>query len=179
MKLAEGGFNRTFLITMLDGFQMVARIPYPVTAPKPHVIASEVATMRLLRSSGIPVPEVYDYSSSADNIAKTEYIFMEFMRGTSFSDLWQELEEPEIASVMMQLAQLEFLMMSINFPAGGSLFYAKDLEKITGKNGIPFGDDERFCVGPDVRLNMWYGRRSQLDVDRGPCMPFSKLYYQT
>jgi hypothetical protein len=25
--------------------------------------------------------------------------------------------------------------------------------------------DERFCVGPDTRLPMRYGRRSQLDVD--------------
>ena len=29
-KLDEGGFNRIFLITMHDGFQMIARIPYPV-----------------------------------------------------------------------------------------------------------------------------------------------------
>ena len=33
-KLAEGGFNRTFFITVRGGFQMVARIPYPVTIPK-------------------------------------------------------------------------------------------------------------------------------------------------
>jgi hypothetical protein len=40
-KLAEGGFNRTFLITMRDGFRMVARIPYPVTVPKYYAVASE------------------------------------------------------------------------------------------------------------------------------------------
>ena len=74
MKLAEGGFNRTFLITMHDGFEMVARIPYPVTVPKFYAIASEVATMRFLRFAGLPVPEVYDYSPSSDNAAKTEYI---------------------------------------------------------------------------------------------------------
>ena len=147
---------------------MVARIPYPVTVPKFYAIASEVATMRLLRSSGLPVPEVYDYSPSSDNPAKTEYIFMEFMRGTKLSDVWQELEEPDIVSVLRQLAQLESRMMSIPFPAGGSLFYTKDLEKVAGRTGIPL-NDERFCVGPDVRLHMWYGRRSQLDVDRGPC----------
>ena len=33
-KLAEGGFNRSFLITLRCGFQMVARIPYPATTPK-------------------------------------------------------------------------------------------------------------------------------------------------
>ncbi|KAF5386262.1 hypothetical protein D9615_002307 [Tricholomella constricta] len=118
VKLAEGGFNRTFLITMHGGFEMVARIPYPVTVPKFYAIASEVATMCFLRSSGLPVPEVYDYSPSSDNAAKTEYIFMELMRGTKLSDVWLELEEPDIVSVLRQLAQLDSRMMSIPFPAG-------------------------------------------------------------
>ena len=176
MKLAEGGFNRTFLITMHGGFKMVARIPYPVTVPKFYAIASEVATMRFLRSSGLPVPEVYDYSPSSDNTAKTEYIFMEFMIGMKLSDVWLEPEEPDIVSVLCQLAQLESRMMSIPFPAGGSLYYANDLEKVTGRAGIPL-NDERFCVGPDARLHMWYGRRSQLDVDRGPCTPLSAFSF--
>ncbi|KAK7051643.1 hypothetical protein VNI00_004622 [Paramarasmius palmivorus] len=152
---------------MHGGFKMVARIPYPVTVPKFYAIASEVATMRFLRSSGLPVPEVYDYSTSSDNAAKTEYIFMEFVRGTKLSDVWLELEEPDIDSVLCQLAQLESRMMSISFPAGGSLYYTSDLEKIAGRTGILL-NDERFCVGPDAGLRMWYGRRSQLDVDRGP-----------
>ncbi|PPQ92084.1 hypothetical protein CVT25_008265 [Psilocybe cyanescens] len=167
VKLAEGGFNRSFLITMHDGFEMVARIPYPVTVPKYYALASEVATMRFLRSSGLPVPEVYGYSPSSDNAAKTEYIFMEFMRGTNLSDVWTELEEPDLDSLLGQLVELESRMMSISFPAGGSLYYTNDLEKVTGRSGIPL-KDKRFCVGPDARLHMWYGRRSQLDVDRGP-----------
>ena len=167
-KLAEGGFNRTFLITLRDDFQMVARIPYPATVPKYYAVASEVATMDFLRSSGLPVPQVYGYSPVSDNAAKTEYIFMEFMRGTKLSDVWLELGESDIVSLLRQLAQLESQMMSISFPAGGSLYYAHDLEKVAGKAAIPL-KDERFCVGPDTRLPMWYGRRSQLDVDRGPC----------
>lgn len=127
VKLAEGGFNRIFLITMHDGFEMVARIPYPVTVPKFYAIASEVATMRFLRSTGLTVPEVYDYSPSPDNAAKTEYIFMEFLKGTNLSDVFMELEESDIISVLRQLTQLESRMMSIPFPAGGSLYYAKDL----------------------------------------------------
>jgi len=65
-KLAEGGFNRTFLITMHGGFQMVARIPYPATAPKYFAVASEVATMALLHSSRLPIPEVYGYSPTSN-----------------------------------------------------------------------------------------------------------------
>lgn len=175
VKLDEGGFNRIFLITMHDGFQVVARIPYPVTDPKFYAVASEVATMRFLRAQGLPVPEVYGYSPTPDNAAKTEYIFIEFIKGTKLSDVFMELQEAELASVMRQIVQLESRIMSIPFPAGGSLYYAHDLEKVAGrKTGIPMPlNDEPFCVGPDVRFHMWYGRRSQLDVDRGPCTPLS------
>jgi len=153
---------------------MVACIPYPVTVPKYYAIASEVATMALLRSSGLPIPKVYGYSPAPDNAAETEYIFMEFVRGTKLGGLW--LGEREIISVLHQLVQLESKMMSISFPAGGSLYYAQDLEKVAGGPGIPL-EDERFCVGPDTSLPLWYGRRSQLDIDRGPCRPISAFFY--
>ena len=73
-KLAEGGFNRTFLITLRDDFQIVARIPYPAMVPKYYAVANKVVTMELLRSSGLPFPQVYGYSPASDNVAKTEYI---------------------------------------------------------------------------------------------------------
>ena len=76
---------------------------------------------------------------------------------------------------MPQLTQLGSKMMSISFPAGGSLYYAQDLEKVAKGPGIPL-EDEHFCVGPDVRLPLWDGRRSQLDVDQGPCRPLSALF---
>ncbi|RPD79781.1 protein kinase subdomain-containing protein PKL/CAK/Fmp29 [Lentinus tigrinus ALCF2SS1-7] len=145
-KLAQGGFNRTFLITMRDGFQMVARVPYLNTVPRDLAVASEVATMDLLRTSGLPIPEVYGYSPVPDNAAETEYIFMEFLRGTKLSDVWFDLGEAEIHSVVREL----------------------DLEQVAGVPGIPLPEDRRFCVGPDTRLPLWFGRRSQLDVDRGP-----------
>ena len=123
VKLAEGGFNRTFLITMRDGFKMVARIPYPATVPKYYAVASEVATMDLRRSSGLPTPKVYGYSPEPDNVAGTEYIFMEFIQGTKLSNIWRNLGDQQIISVLRQLTQLESKMMSIPFPAGGSLYY--------------------------------------------------------
>lgn len=153
---------------MRDDLQLVARIPYPVTVPKSYAVASEVATMDFLRSSGLPIPNVYGYSPTSDNVAETEYIFMEFVDGTKLGDIWFDLGEWEIESVVRQLVQLEAKMMSMCFPAAGSLYYVQDLERVAGKPGIPL-KDERFCIGPDVRLPLWYGRRSLLDVDRGPC----------
>ncbi|KAJ7632968.1 kinase-like domain-containing protein [Roridomyces roridus] len=144
-KLAEGGFNRTFLISLRDGRQVVARVPYPMTAPIPnyYAVASEDQ-----RSCGIPVPEIYGYSADSDNIAGIPYILMEFVHGPS------------------SLTQLEAKMMSHSFPAGGSLYLASDLEKVATV-GVPL-EDKRFCVGPDTKLSLWHGRRAGLNVGRGP-----------
>ncbi|TCD61012.1 hypothetical protein EIP91_009163 [Steccherinum ochraceum] len=92
---------------------------------------------------------------------------MEFVDGTVLSDIWFDLEVHDIESVVRQLVELEARMMSASFPAGGSLYYSQDVEKLDGKLGIPLEDDW-FCVGPDVGVRMWIGKRSQLDVDRGP-----------
>ncbi|KAG6877990.1 hypothetical protein C0993_001195 [Termitomyces sp. T159_Od127] len=152
---------------------MVARIPYPVTVPKFYAIASEVATMRFLRSSGLPVPKVYDYSPSSDNAAKTEYIFMEYIKGTKLSDVWLEPEEADIIPVLRQLVQLESRMMSIPFPAGGSLYYTDDLEKVAGRKGIPL-KDERFCAAYVVRKEVT-AQRGQGTMYATPCLPFADL----
>ena len=101
-KLAERGFNRSFLITMRGGFLMVARIPYPVTIPRYFAVASEVTTMALLRSFGLSIPNVYGYPPAPDNAAETEYISMELVRGTKLSDIWLDLGEQEIISVLPQ-----------------------------------------------------------------------------
>lgn len=180
-KLAEGGFNRTFAITLHDGVQVVARVPYPMTVPSYYVVASEVATMEYQRSRGIPVPKIYGYSADSDNAAGTPYILMERVQGPKLSEVWQQLGDEEVISVVRQLTQLESRVMSEAFPAGGSLYFTKDLEKVAPGLGVPL-EDGRFCVGPDTKLVLWYGRRAGLDVNRGPCMALSSsllLHSQT
>lgn len=62
-KLAEGGFNRAFLVTLDDCFQVIVKIPYHISVPKQYATASEAATLTFLRSKGVPVPEVYGWSA--------------------------------------------------------------------------------------------------------------------
>lgn len=50
---------------------MVAHVPDYITAPKYCAIASEVATIEYMRSSGLPVPKIYGYSPDSDNAAGT------------------------------------------------------------------------------------------------------------
>ncbi|KAF2126260.1 hypothetical protein P153DRAFT_347351 [Dothidotthia symphoricarpi CBS 119687] len=170
-KLGEGGFNRTFLITMHDGFQFVGRIPYPVTEPKHLVIASEVATMDFLRSHGIPVPNIYSYSATSENPAGTEYIFMELVRGTNLGDIWFDLSEKARIAVVTRFVELESRLFDLPLPASGSLYYIKDLPADSIKVRIPTADPSHgkdFCIGPDTRLGLWYGKRVNIQIDRGP-----------
>ena len=63
-------------------------------------------------------------------------------------------------------------MMLISFFAIGSLYYAHDL----ARSVAILLRDECFYIGLDMRLPMWYGRKSQLDVDWGLCMPLSAFF---
>ncbi|EER29794.1 hypothetical protein CPC735_011120 [Coccidioides posadasii C735 delta SOWgp] len=168
-KLAEGGFNRSFKITMRNGFQFVARIPYPVTEPKFLVVASEVATIDFLRSHGIPVPKIFGYSAVADNSAGTEYIFMELVQGQNLGDIWFTLSEQERITLVTKLVELESRLFGLRFPASGSLYYYDDLPAHDYPVTVPSpSSTRRFCIGPDTSLGLWFGKRLNLSVERGP-----------
>ncbi|KLO16689.1 protein kinase subdomain-containing protein PKL/CAK/Fmp29 [Schizopora paradoxa] len=165
-KLADGESNRVFLVTMRDGFKLIARIPYPITPPKFLVTASEVATLAYLRENEVPVPKVYGYSPDMENPAGTEYIFMEYLEGTRFVDVLFDLDEGEVISILRQVAELENKFMTMGFPAGGSLYFTVDLKYIN-QPGVPLYNDE-FSIGPEASVEMWSGRRGLLHVNRGP-----------
>lgn len=160
---------------MRDGFRLVARIPYPATEPKDLAVASEAATLDYLRSHDIPVPKLYGYSTTAENAVGTEYLFMEFVHGTNLGDIWFDLPEKARIHVVTKLVELELRLVALQFPASGSLYYQKDVQILElGIDGIPLaatdgGTQSEFCVGPELTLGLWYGKRLSLRVDRGPC----------
>lgn len=49
------------------------------TDSKHLIVASEVATMELLRLHGLPVPKIHSYLATPENSAGTEYIFMDLV----------------------------------------------------------------------------------------------------
>lgn len=171
-KLAEGGFNRTFLVSMHDGFEMIALIPYLTTEPRHLLVASEVATMDYLRYFSVPIPKVYGYSVTSNNTAGTEYIFMEVNAGTNLGDIWYELGETARTTVVRRLVELESQLFSFKFPASGSIYYSQDLDASSERVEIDAASSSskgRFCIGPDTSLALWFGNRLSLDVFRGPC----------
>ncbi|PLN78446.1 phosphotransferase family protein [Aspergillus taichungensis] len=165
IKLAEGGFNRVLQVTMVDGSQVLARLPYPSTEPKRLAVASEVATLALLRAHGLPVPRVHVYSTDATNPVGSEYIIMEKLPGRPLGAAWFNLSEQQRLKVLLQLVQIEAKLQTIEFPASGSIYYARDLPADEPRIAI---SDSDFCIGPSTALEWWFKERATLPINRGP-----------
>lgn len=82
----KGGFNRVLQATFKDGYSVLARIPYNSTVPRGVVVASEAATLGLLRSRNIPVPRVLGYSQDHKNPAGAAYLLLERLDGAPLGD---------------------------------------------------------------------------------------------
>ena len=175
-KLAEGGFNRVFLLTMDDGYEVIAKIPYHLTVPKQFTTESEVATLDFLQLKGIPVPRVYAWSSESDNAVGTEYIIMEKARGQPLEDRWFALSPKERVRLVTSYVELERKLFSLTIDAFGSLYYNENLpphlqaDLYAPDTPDESGDARRFCVGPTSDYMFWRGKRVGLELDRGPCM---------
>jgi hypothetical protein len=180
-KVGEGAANRAFVIQFRDDFRLVASIPYTITEPRKHAVASEAATMTVLRSKGIPVPEIYGCLSTTDNPAQTEYMFLEYQSGKNLGAHWGSMDEHDRCRFLQSLVRLEDRLFNLRFPASGSLYFRQDLD--TASRKIPVdsaGSDspDSVCMGPSVSLPLWYGKRSELDVERGPCGLAREINFQ-
>ena len=183
VKLTEGGFNKIFLLTMDDGYEVIARMPTPIAGPPHYVTASEVATMDFLRSQlDVPVPKVFAWASrvGGENLVNAEYIIMEKIQGESLSSRWLSLSTKELIEVIKQVVDIESRLFSARFPKHGSLYYKKDLEEKfredepNNQNPVDLLSD-RFCVGPIAARSFSTEERGQIVLNRGPCL-FSHVH---
>lgn len=176
--LTERGFNKIFLLTMDDGYEVIARIPTPIAGPSHYTTASEVATMDFLRTRlKIPVPKVFAWASRIDssNPVGAEYIIMEKMRGETLSSLWKSLSQKQLVEVIKDLVGIEDRILSTSFPSYGSLYYKQDLEgKFQQFRPCDQNAEDllsaNFCIGPIVDRSFWANERGQMTLDRGPCL---------
>jgi hypothetical protein len=172
-KLAEGGFNRVFTLTMEDGFEVIAKIPYHIAVPEYFATASEAATLAFLRSKGVPVPRVYSYCAYAENPVGAEYLLMEKADGVSLKSKWLELTEEEVSKLAHSFVEAILKLAEIPFSATGSLYFKKDIASelqapLYKESHVGEGEDSVFCIGPIADYMFWYGRRAGLNLNRGP-----------
>ncbi|XBQ86219.1 hypothetical protein V6000_001941 [Aspergillus fumigatus] len=163
----EGNFNKAFLLTMDNGNEVVAKIPCPNSGPRLLTTASEVATLKFLRSHlSIRVPEVYAWSSDPTNPVGTEYILMEKIRGTALAERWGTMNALERYKVIDGIVKMETELESLKLPAYGSLFLQESLPSEYPRYTLPPDLDPNgvFCVGPSCSRAVYHKPRSQSDV---------------
>lgn len=155
---------------MHDGVQVIARLPYPTTHPKKLAVASEVATMDLVRSHDVSAPKIYDYSTYSDNTVGSEYIIMEKAPARTLGDIWYTLSEKPRIKIIAQVVEIGAKMFARELPAKGSVYYRRDLSdnNTVGMEIAKFNATAPMCMGPDTALGMWFEERSSIDIDRGP-----------
>ncbi|KAJ5558044.1 hypothetical protein N7535_009534 [Penicillium sp. DV-2018c] len=174
-KLSEGGFNRVFQARFKDGQCVIARLPYPSTTPEHYAVASEVATLDYLRLHGLRTPKVYAWCSTKSNPVRSEYIIMEKLGGIPLGDIWYSMTPKEQHGMMKKIVHWEAELMSLSFPAYGSIYYCKDLTS-EKKISLPGQHGEEFCMGPISHYSWWHDGRSSLYVDRGPWLSSTEIF---
>ncbi|KAB8356450.1 hypothetical protein FH972_024033 [Carpinus fangiana] len=153
-KFAEGGFNRIIELTFRDGEEVLARLPYPLLTPKHYAIASEAATLTLLRSEGIPVPKVLGYSASGANAVGSEYLLLEKVNGSCLGDI------------------------CITMPASGSLYHLRDLQPEDSHVPLTSPDHvaQQLVIGPTCKHEWHYKERTYLREHLGPWKTFLECF---
>ena len=168
---------------MEDGFEVIVKIPYTSTVPKHYATASEVATLTFLRSKGLPVPQVYGWSSkSSENDVGVEYIIMQRAPGIGLDTRWFDMTMGQNRDLVSNYVDIETKLFAIPFGSYGSIYFKDDvppdLQAPLYRPGTlnDTGDTERFCIGPIADYMFWYGRRAQLPIHRGPCKRSSRFF---
>ncbi|TVY91146.1 Altered inheritance of mitochondria protein, mitochondrial [Lachnellula willkommii] len=169
-KIAEGGSYRIFEATFRDGLKVIARLPYPSTIPRKYGVASEVATMEFLRLHGVPIPKVFDWSSSSSNSVGSEYIIMEKALGKELNSIWYTMTLKERMVIMDKVVRIEQTLFGMQFPANGSIFYKDSLEPGVKSVDLPqtITDSAKFSIGPSTEHLWWFQKRHELSVNNGP-----------
>lgn len=187
-EILQGGRNRVFLLRLDNEKEVVARLPLPETGP-PHLLtASEVATLDFVRNvMKIPAPKVLAWSSRAESTpVGAEFIILEKVDGVPLASVpsWRDGEGREwhyFKKLLIQMVRTDEKYAKHRFAKYGSLFYREDV--IGYPHTLKIFEDEseenevtrKFAIGPSMSSHLWRDERKLLDVDRGPCMPFTPL----
>ncbi|PCD20145.1 hypothetical protein AU210_016460 [Fusarium oxysporum f. sp. radicis-cucumerinum] len=124
-----GHFNLCVIIQFrhLNPERWVIRIPFPDQHSwSAEKMTSEIATMTYVAAkTNIPLPRVYDYSLSRDNLINSPYMIMDYMEGRRLRDLIRKHKMPssksQIEKAHLQVANIYLQLRQLEFPAIGAL----------------------------------------------------------
>ena len=166
VKLPEGSYSKTFLMTLDNKEEVIARLRTPYAPPPHYATASEVATMEFARVRlGLPVPRVLSWCSAKGSTAVgAEFIIMEKAIGVPVSKLWPQMSQLQKLKFVEEVVKVEKAALGNPLPSYGSIFFRGDIAPEKA-----FEVDDIFVIGPTVEWKFWGGERIEMNLDRGPC----------
>ncbi|KAG9097793.1 hypothetical protein FS749_005488 [Ceratobasidium sp. UAMH 11750] len=124
--LSSGTFHKAFLVSLVDGPDVVARIARRYM-PKLKT-ESEIATINYIRThTKIPVPFIYAYDSDPYNKLGGEYIIMSKAPGVPLIRHFHSMSPATLQALTTNLANLLIPLSTQTFPAIGSLYQTSEL----------------------------------------------------
>jgi aminoglycoside phosphotransferase (APT) family kinase protein len=134
-ELKDGWFNAAYSVQLADGREVILKIAPPPGADvmlyEQHIMATEVATMRLVRQHPtIPVPDIYFFDETHD-VCDAEYFFMEKLAGDNLEHVKASLPPETQASLERQIGEI--------------------IREVNGFRGTYFG----YAGNPDLRATTW------------------------
>ncbi|KAL0954812.1 hypothetical protein HGRIS_003757 [Hohenbuehelia grisea] len=170
-KIAEGTYNKIFLLTLDNDRKVIARIPTTLAGPAHLVTSSEVATMDYVRGLGTPSPRVLAWCSHADDTpVNSEYIIMERVDGVELGRVWDTLEPATKDGVIREWVAIEKSLTRPIFSGYGSIYYRQDIDSRISRELLTGTTcEKRFVIGPTVERTVWDAERRDMDIDRGAC----------
>ncbi|KAL9600976.1 MAG: hypothetical protein Q9179_003029 [Wetmoreana sp. 5 TL-2023] len=184
-KLAEGQYNKVFLMTTEAGKEVIVKVPHP-NAGRPHfTTASEVATMDYARNVlGLPIPKIHAWNSQAStNSVGAKYIIMEKAPGKELAHVWPTLDGNAKLSIVRSIIQFEKIFTTSNFGAMGGLYYADQVEGEAASIAIDRRDqnsqtsEREFVIGPTTDRRFFDDGRSKIQCDHGPSIGARELTF--
>jgi aminoglycoside phosphotransferase (APT) family kinase protein len=124
-ELKDGWFNAAYNVRLADGREVILKIAPPKGAEvmlyEQQIMATEVATMRLVRQNpAIPVPEIYFFDDAHD-VCDSDYFFMEKVAGDNLEHIQASLPAETKASLDRQIGAI---IREINSFTGSYFGYA-------------------------------------------------------
>ncbi|KAK0229849.1 hypothetical protein EDD85DRAFT_939640 [Armillaria nabsnona] len=164
--LAQGAYNKLFLLEFDNGAEAVARLPCSLVGNVHMSTASEVATMEYVREIvGKPAPRVLAWSNTLESRAAvgSDFILMERINGFSLEDRWLNTFDAEIGAVLKELVFLDAHLRQRTFSQIGSLFFKEGVSLELQNRPLYIKEEhnnepaaEKYRIGPVVDKKYWF-----------------------
>ncbi|PBK86338.1 hypothetical protein ARMGADRAFT_534458 [Armillaria gallica] len=175
-RIAQGAYNKIFLLEFDNGREAIARIPCALVGNVHLSTASEVATMEYVQDViGHPTPRVLAWSSTpeAQSTVGSDFILMERINGVALEKRWFNTFDEDIGAVIREMLFLDLALHRRPFSQIGSLFFKEDVNPELQSRSLYLEEKdneepaaEKYRIGPVVDRQYWFN--GPVEGDRGP-----------